>query len=79
MRSVQNANPYPPVNLTLRHQLDIQMAEDRASVAAMVEMKTEKLLVLCVNRIWRERRFSVRGRRKSDEIGISEFLRDLCE
>ena len=27
----------------------IQMAEDRASAAAMVEMKTEKLLVLCVN------------------------------
>ena len=53
----------------------IQMAEDRASAAAMVEMKTEKLLVLCVNIIWRERRFSVRGRRKSDEIGISEFLR----
>ena len=57
----------------------IQMAEDRASAAAMVEMKTEKLLVLCVNIIWRERRFSVRGRRKSDEIGISEFLRGLSE
>ena len=53
----------------------IQMAEDRASAAAMVVKKTEKLLVLCVNRMWRERRFSVRGRRNSDEIGISEFLR----
>ena len=53
----------------------IQMAVDRASAAAMVVKKTEKLLVLCVNRMWRERRFSVRGRRKSDEIGISEFLR----
>ena len=52
----------------------IQMAEDRASAAAMVVKKTEKLLVLCVNRMWRERRFSVRGRRKSDEIGICEFL-----
>ena len=37
----------------------IQMAEDRASAAAMVVKKTEKLLVLCVNRIWQERRCSV--------------------
>ena len=57
----------------------IQMAEDRASAAAMVVEKTEKLLVLCVNRRWRERRFSVRGRRKSDEIGISEFLRGFSD
>ena len=53
----------------------IGMTEDRASAAAMVVKKTEKLLALCVNRIWREMRFSVRGRRKSDEIGISKFLR----
>ena len=50
------------------------MAEDRTSAAAMVEMKTEKLLVLCVNIIWRERRFSVRGRRKSDEISTSRHV-----
>ena len=55
----------------------IQMAEDRASAAAMVEMTMGKLLVLCVNRMWRERRFSVRGRRNSDEIGISKFLRSF--
>ena len=56
----------------------IQMAEDRASASAavmvMVEMTMTKLLVLCANRIWRERRFSVRSRRKSDEIGMSKFL-----
>ena len=55
----------------------IQIVEDRASAAAMVEMTMAKLLVLCVNRIWWERRFLVRDRRKSDEIGISKFLRNL--
>ena len=59
----------------------IQMAVDRASAAAMamVEMTMGKFLELCVNRIWRERRFSIRGRRKSDKIGISEFLRGFSD
>ena len=54
------------------------MAEDnRASAAATVQMTMAKWLVLCVNKIWRERRFSVPGRRNSDEIDISKFLRSF--